>query len=572
MSKKTLTGYPSIDKPWLKYYMPDEINAELPKCTVYEYLWENNRDHLNDIALIYFDNKIKYQEMFARISETAQAFSNIGVKSSDVVTLVTLNCPKSVFCFYALNLIGAVVNFINVLASEEELKKYFSDSKVVIVENLFAEKVIRAAEGKTIEKIITYSFCDDMPFIKKRAFQFAMRQLDKAIEKIESKKVIRWDAFVSHQSEHAVLRTYKSPEAPCALAHTGGTTGFPKSVLISDQSMNAIILQYAMHFKKFRRQQVFLSTIVPFVIYGLLVNIHMPLCLGFQTVLIPKFEDTKWKTYFKKYRPEHISAIPSYYSKLPTMKDLANLDLSRLITFGCGGDGMNVSLEEKLNEFLQQHGSSAKVLNGYGMTELCATAVLEFENAYRSGSVGIPLVKNSCMIWDVDNNCECPYNTTGEICLTGPAKMLGYREKECEKEIIQIHKDNEEWFHTGDLGYMDEDGFLFIVGRMKRFCFVGKEGLAYKVYPSIIEDCIAKIYGVSMACVVSTHIKNDWVLKAFVVKDDEQLDSFLLETAIREQCSKELPDNQRPSIYEFCKELPLTPIGKIDYRALERLA
>lgn len=569
--EKELTGYPSIDKPWLKYYSEEAINADLPNCSLYEYLWENNKDYLNEYALNYFGRKITYKALFENIDVVAKGFVAQGVKAGDVCTVVSLSSVTSVLCFYALNKIGAVPNYVNVLASEEELQKYFSETQsgVIVSLDLFAEKVVHAAKKAGAKRVIVYSLAEWMPEPVKLGFIYKMRKLNK--EFLHDDVVVEWrDFLASAKRIKEDITCKKDADSLGLLAHTGGTTGFPKSVLLSDNALNAVACQYKLCMEH-KRGEVFLNVIIPFVVYGTLTCMHMPLCLGLCVVLIPKFETKDWVEYIKKYEPAHIASIPSYVEPILHDKKFVDVDMSCVKTLAVGGDGMNEKLENELNLFLQNHHSEAKILKGYGMTEVCATAVTCYNNINKAGSVGIPLVKNNVLIYDNEQRKECKYNEKGEVCLSCASTMIEYRNNEKEMiNLIKKHENGENWIHTGDLGYVDEDGFLFLVGRMKRMMMIlGPEGMKYKVYPQMIEEQISKVNEVQAVCVVSVETEKNSVVKAYVVLKENYEKAVAVEKKIQKMCTEELPDYMCPQYYEFLEELPLTAAGKVDYKALE---
>lgn len=573
MSDDTLlTGYPSIDKPWLKYYSQEAIEAKLPECSLYEYLYENNKDYKDEYALNYFGRKITYGELFEQIDLTARAFLAQGVKPGDICTIVTLSCVTSVLCFYALNKIGAVSNFVKVLTSEEELAKYFeeAESEVIITLDLFGEKVIKAAHNGKCRKIISYSLTEWMPLKIKIGFQIKMKGFGKWY--LQDKRIIKWKEFLnSGQSIMKECTFSKNPRKLCLLAHTGGTTGFSKSVLISDFSANAIAYQYYLCME-LKRKSIYLNILPPFFVYGLVVCLHMPLSLGLCTTIIPKFDIKEWKEYLTKYKPNYILGVPPYFAAILKENKMTDMDLSFVKAWGVGGDGMNEILEKNINAYLLEHKSNAKILKGYGMTEVCGTAVVEQINCYKTGSVGVPLVKNNIQIYDNEKKMELKYGEIGEICLQCPSLMLGYKNNENEmKRLIVKHLDGGYWVHTGDLGYIDKDGFLFINGRMKRFIMVIKDGAPCKVYSAQIEKIIQQIDCVENVCVVGTKYKDMKVPKAFIVVKKGHLIEHIKEKA-RVMCQEKLPDYMCPYFYEFIDELPLTVAGKVDYKALEELS
>ncbi len=570
--EQKLTGYPSIDKPWLKYFSEEAIDAQLPECTVYEYMYRKNKNYPKGIALDYFGRKITFAELFENIDRVAVAYQEIGVKPGDVVTIVSLSCVTSIMSFYALNKIGAVSDFISVMSTEEEIEKYITDaeSRYLVSLDLFAERVLKASKKCNVKNVIVYSLKEWMSGLVSVGFSFKMRNFDNSFLKDDN--VLMWKDFLK-KADGKVLKHYaKSSESVCVYGHTGGTTGFPKTVLLNDLSVNAIAHQYYLTFER-ERGDKYLNLLIPFVIYGLISCMHMPLSLGMCLVVIPKFDDTNWAGYMKKYKPNFIGAIPSFI--IPMLKDskLKDVDMSSLKLVGVGGDGMTEAIEREINEFFQQHNADIELVKGYGMSEVCASAITAMKGVSKVGSIGIPLVKNSVKVIDVDTKKECTYGVVGELCLQCPAVMLGYKDnEEATNELIHIHSDNKKWVHTGDLGYIDEDGFVFLVGRIKRIILVGNSEMGYKAFPNIIEEKIKEISEVFQACVIGAMKGNDKVLRACVVLKDEAIGrEDEVEGKIRELFDRDMTEFYRPTYYEFIKEMPLTAAGKVDYRKLEEI-
>ena len=347
---RSLTGYPSIDKPWLKYYSEEAINAQLPACTIYDYLYENNKDHLQDIALIYFKRKMTYGNLFQEIELVAKSLVGMGIKENDVCTIVSLSCVNSVILFYALNRIGAISNFVNVLASQEEIKGYIEESKsrYVMCLDLFLEKTL-AASSSDVE-VISFSLSDYMPMQIRLAYDFKIGVGKFAA--LKDNRITPWKMFLEFSNKVDELPvTTRRADSVSVWAHTGGTTGFPKTVLHTDKAYNAVAMQYKQCFGA-KRGEVFLNIIVPFVVYGALTCLHMPLCLGVSVVLIPKFEADDWHSYFQTYKPNHIAGIPSYFIPMLSDSRLQNLDLSFVKSVSAGGDGLTEEIEKRINEFL----------------------------------------------------------------------------------------------------------------------------------------------------------------------------------------------------------------------------
>lgn len=571
MQEKKPTGYPSVDKPWLKYYSEDAINASLPECTVLDYLYSCNKEHLNDCALNYYGNKITFRKLFQMIEQVAKSFLSIGVREGDIVPIVSVSTVAAVVCFYSLNRIGAVADYLNVLAEQEDLERLFyeADAKTVVTLDLFGEKVLSAAKNCGIKRVITFGVDVEMPFPLRVGFH--LKTYGHKSQWICHPSVIKWQSFCRLAGNQPEIDYQKDPHKMCLLAHTGGTTGTPKAVMLDDCALNTVVSQYISS-SGIERNSIFLSLIIPFVVYGILDNIHLPLCLGLQTVIIPKFNVDHWADYLKKYRPNHVLAVPAYLSPLLTDERVAKMDLSFFDVAGVGGDGLTPELERALNDFLCQHHSRGVTLKGYGLTEICATALACFSYSNRLDSVGIPLPKNNLMIYDIENKKELGYNEIGEVCLQCPSRMIGYMNNEQEtRSLFHVHDDGSEWLHTGDLGYVDEDGFLFLAGRMKRIILTVKDGVTYKVFPNMTEKVLDENEDVIQSCVVGVCSGSDQVLRAFISVSKKSLSrQNAIENALRIHCEQQLPSYARPTFYEFRENLPLTAAGKIDYRALEK--
>ena len=572
LTKSTGTGYPSIDRPWLSYYTKEAIEDPLPQMSLFEYLYENNKYNLDSDALNYMGNKISFRELFKRIDEAAKAFLAQGVQEGDIVSILTVACVPCVISFYALNKIGAVVDFINVLSTAKDLVKFFraNKSKVVVSADIFMNKALLAAKAIGVEHVISFSMEDDLPFLKKVGTLFQSNpDVDESY--LQDKVVLTWDKFIATGAHVPDITYIKNPNTPALLAHTGGTTGFPKAVMLSDNAMNAVAFQYHYIFRVEPKENVFLNLVVPFVVYGSLINMHMPLTMRSTVVLIPNFDAEDWPEYFNKYKPNFITAIPNYIAPMLNNPRMRNVNLECLKVIAVGGEGAGNALEFDMNRFLKRHGSKAKLLKGYGMTELSASACTGFGDVNALGSVGVPLPRNQVQIVNPDTGMECKYNEIGEICFRGPGMMLGYKDNPEEmKSLFRKHSDGTYWVHTGDLGYMNRKGLLYIVGRIKRAILTQYKGTAYRIYPNVIEEVLISHPAVREACVVKLHEDRRGRTKAYIaLNDHNRVDEEEIERELRSFCDAEMAEYMRPFLYEFRGSLPLTPAGKVDYKLLE---
>lgn len=568
-----LTGYPSIDRPWLKYYSEEAINTPLPACTVYEYLWESNKNHLQNVAVNYFGRKITFQELFSGIEKASKAFAAIGVKQGDIVVVASVTTPETVYAFYGLNRIGAVANMVDPRTSVEGIRGYISEvnAKYVLTIDVAYSKIEKAVSDSAVQRIIITSPADSLPQPKKTLFNVANR-LKGAVPKWSS-ICLRWKEFIRNgESTQAKYISYQRNTC-CVIVHTGGTTGTPKGVMLSNDNVNALVLQSILTGIDMQREHTWMDIMPPFIAYGIGMGLHLPLVIGMQTILIPSFDAKKFDLLLDKHKPIHMVGVPSYWGTILESKRLKNRDLSYIIAPTVGGDTMDLELEKKANFFLQEHGCSYPITKGYGMTEVCAGITGTVDECNELGSVGIPFVFSTVSIFDVDSGKELPYNEIGEVCITGPSVMLGYYGNEQETQaIIQRHSDGKAWVHSGDMGYMSENGSLFILGRLKRM-IIRYDG--FKVFPTLIENALLTHSSVDTCCVVGIadpeHRQGKLPLVHLVLKAENRGDKDKVRQELTALCQKELPEYAQPVEYKFRDSLPLTPIGKVDYRALEGL-
>ena len=559
-----LTGFPSIDKPWLRYYRDEALKMEMPRCTAYDYLWKSNKDYLNNIALNYFGRKIYFAELFESIEKVAAAYQRIGVKPGDIVVFTTVTTPETIYSFYALSHIGAIANMVDPRTSDEGIRDYITEteSKIIVTLDVAYPKIKEAIKGTGIEKVIVVSPSDSLGRVLKTLYKVKNRTV-----KINEDHIY-WKDFVAGTSE--IEDVPYEEDRCCLIVHTGGTTGTPKGVMLSNENLNALVLQSILTDIDMQRAHNWMDIMPPFIAYGIGMGIHLPLVIGMETILIPSFDPDKFDELLLKYKPIHMVFVPSYWGMIINSRKLRNKDLSFIIAPTVGGDSMDINLERAANAFLKEHGCDYKVTKGYGMTEVCAGISGTLDSNNEEGSVGVPFIKTIVSVFKPDSEEELKYGEVGEICITGPNVMLGYYgNPEATNNIARTHSDGKLWIHSGDMGYMNERGSIFIVDRMKRM-IVRYDG--FKVFPSAIEKTVCAHKGVDQCCVVRCkdpdHSQGDLPV-AFVVKSKECSDD--LQDELKCLCEKELPEYVQPVKWKYIDQMPHTPIGKVDYLALEKM-
>lgn len=563
--EKNLTGYPSIDKPWLKYYSEEAINAPLPEGTAYEYLFEKNKDALSDTALIYFKRKISYGKMFEYIDKVAEAFHSLGIKKNDIVALALPNIPENIYCIYGLNKLGAIADMIDLRSKGDTLLHYLKESEatIAVICTLFAENTFEILSQTNIKKLIVISPFDSLY----APLRFLMKR--KADTLNMPNCAMDWKAFMKLAGKKT--STAGETDDVACIFHTSGTTGLPKGVMMSNGAFNAMAVHVKGSGLKFNYGEIMMNQVPPFLAYNSLCATHMPLALHMKIIMLPEYRPDRFATNIIKLKPNCAIAGPADWNNFLEKSTLPNkpFDLSYLVSLISGSDAMTQKSKDAVNTIVKNHGCKEAVLEGYGMTEIGSAACANMPQHNVDISVGIPLPFNNFCIYDNESEQELPYGEIGEICMSGPTVMKGYYKMPEETTyVLRKHKDGILWLHSGDLGYINEDGNIYLEGRLKRI-IIRHDGI--KVSPFNLEKTIMKHKNVSACCVVGSFDKKHkmgQVPVAFIVLKDNN-DATIAE--VKRICEQEQSSNYLPQDYKVIKALPLTPNGKIDYRALEQM-
>lgn len=349
--KAEMTGYPSIDKPWLKYYSEQAISTDIPECTAYDYLLKQNKEYLERTALQYFERRISYGELFENIEKATKAFTAIGLKKGDIIIIATVTTPETVYAFYALNRLGVIPNMVDPRTSIEGIKEYVREvnAKVVLTLDVAYPKIQKAIIGTDVEKIIVTSPADSLSAIKKSLF-IITNKLKGAMYKYNN-KCIRWGQFISNGKSTQFAEVPYEKDTCCVIVHTGGTTGTPKGVMLSNENINALVLQSILTGIDMQREHTWLDIMPPFIAYGIGMGMHLPLVIGMETILIPSFNAKKFDELLLKHKPVHMVGVPSHWGTIINSKKLAKKNLSFIVAPTVGGDAMDTTLEKNLMNF-----------------------------------------------------------------------------------------------------------------------------------------------------------------------------------------------------------------------------
>lgn len=563
-------GYASVDKPWLKYYNENIFDVNIPNLSAYEFMLESNKNNLDKVALTYFGKKYSYRQLFNIINVVENSFRNMGVKQGDIVSIAIPNVPENVFIFYALNKIGAVANFIDLRLKNEALIDAINSvkSEILVGCDLFLKNVCDIIDDTNLKKVVVVSPSDSLlPFVKQ------LYSLSNKTFNTMDNRFIKWNKFLKNNNNYDnIIENDKSDIEACIL-HTSGTTGKSKGVVLSNYALNSMAMQYRYIGIDYNNKDKFMNQVPPFLAYNIILSTHMPLCMGLNIVMLPNYEPDKFAEHIMKYKINHVLAGPADWTNFLENEKIKNSDLSYLSTMGSGSDKINSETKNKIDDLLASRGVKYKILEGYGMTEVGSAACSSLRNINVLNSVGVPLPFMTIGIFDPNTNGELPYNTDGEICIKGPTMMNGYyNDKEATDETIKLHSDNTLWVHTGDIGHIDQNGVLYLSGRMKRI-IVRHDGI--KISPFEIERVVEKIPNVKACCTVAIndiiHGSGSVPCINVIPEDTNLLNEEELKELILKYCKQELTDKYCIEKINVVPSFPLTPVGKVDYIKLSNI-
>ena len=564
----------SAAAPWLKYYGNTPASLEYPHKTMYEMVEAAAKRHPNHVAYVFMGKKTSYTEFMKRIQAAAQGLYKMGIRKGDKVTICMANTPQALDCFYALNRIGAIPNMIHPLSASQEIAFYlnFSKSKAVLTLDQFYYKVaeiLPQLENPT--EILIAKVADELP--APLSALYPLTKAARAVKKLPKAGYTLWYDMVK-AGKNTKLPAQKSRYDSCgAILYSGGTTGTTKGIMLSNLNFNALALQ-TIAASGFTMEEIsnmkMLSVMPVFHGFGLGIGIHTPLVAGGTCILIPQFNVKVYARTLMKQKPNLIPGVPTLFEALLRTEDLEGADLSFLKGIFSGGDSLSPELKKKVDAFLREHNCSEQIREGYGTTECVTASCLTPKDYARQGSIGVPFPDTYYKIVEPGTTNEVGPNIEGEICISGPTVMLGYMDNPYETaNTLRRHYDGRIWLHTGDLGHMDQDGFVYFRQRIKRMIITS----GYNVYPSQLENIIDANDKVLISCVIG--VKDPYRVqrvKAYVVPMPGVEPSEALKQEILDYCSGRIAKYAMPREIEFRKELPKTLVGKVAYRVLEEEA
>ncbi len=556
--------------PWQRYYGEVPEHLDYPDKTMFQLVEEIAQKYPDSPAYSFMGAGTSYARFIERISQTAAAFAAMGIKRGDRVTLALPNIPQALWCFYGLNRLGAIPNMVHPLSAPAEIAFYLRISKsrlIVAVDSFYAR--VREAMGMLEKPVpcILVHIADELSFPKNIVYRLSIRK--KMPEIHYGPSLIDWHAFFAGRGEgHLAPDTGRSGDIAPVL-YSGGTTGTTKGILLSNANFNATALQTAAAAAFPLEPGVKMLSVMPvFHGFGLGIGIHTALVFGLECILLPQFSVKTYAKILRTRKPDIIPGVPTLFEALLRAPGLEKTDLSFLQGVFSGGDSLSIELKRKVDAFLKAHGAEVQIREGYGTTECVTASCLTPRDTYREGSIGLPFPDTRYAICRVGGEEELPRGEEGEICLRGPSVMLGYMDNPEETgQTLRRHADGEIWLHTGDLGYMDEDGFVYFRQRIKRMIISS----GYNIYPSQLENILDAHEKVLLSCVIG--VPDPYKMqkvKAFIVPAPGIEPTQALKDELMDYCRQQIARYALPYDIEFRTELPKTLVGKVAYRVLEQ--
>ena len=556
MEKTTVRSH--LEYPELTMFqMVERIALKYPKWPAYEF----------------YGKRTTYKEFLDRIETAARAFAAAGIKKGDAVTICMPNTPQALDCFYALNRLGAIANMIHPQSARSEVTFYLnlSKSRMILTVDMFYAKVEEALKevDHPVTILVTRMQDELKPLL---AAVFALNNGRKFLKYPDTEQGILWKDFLKKGDAKTALPEHDyDPKRTSVILYSGGTSGLPKGICLSDQNFNACAMQAREAIEQPLEPGLTMLSCMPcFHGFGLGINLHTVLIHGACCILMPNFNGKSYAKMLIKKKPNFIAGVPTIFEALLHIPSLEGADLSCLKGMFCGGDSLSVELKRKVDAFLKEHNASIQVREGYGLTECVTASCLTPKDTYRERSIGLPFPDTTYCIVNPGTDEMVANGEEGEIILTGPSVMLGYLDNPEETaSTLRVLSDGRTWLYTGDLGYMDDDGYVYYRQRIKRMIITN----GYNVYPGQVENVIDGCPEVSYSCVIGVKDPRRMQrVKAYVVLKDGVKADEACKSRIMRQLRQHVAKYALPREIEFRAELPKTLVGKVAYRLLEEEA
>ncbi len=559
--------YSNVPTPWLSSYDGVPPTLDYTEKTMSGAILDMAAAEGGYPALTFMGRKISFAEMAANIDLVARSFYALGVRPGQRVLVCLPNVPQAIYCLYGLNRIGAVPSMVHPLSAVGEIVHYMDEAccDVAVTLDQFYAKFLDVRAQRPFGKLIIARVSEELPFPLSLGQKLLTER--KFPKLTEDSGTLSWKSLLKlGKAFDGSYVADKDCRTEAVVLFSGGTTGITKGIMLSDLNFNALAAQTAAMSKEDVHHCRMLAAMPVFHGFGLGVCIHTTLFCGGTAILVPRFNVKSYAKLIKTTRPSFIAGVPTLFEAITRNEYLKGADLSCLRGVFSGGDSLTIELKKKFDKFLAEHNASVRVREGYGTTECVTACCLTPHDKEKEGSIGIPFPDTYFKICKPGTCDEVPYGEEGEICLTGPSMMLGYINHEEEnRETLRLHADGHVWLHTGDLGVMDDEGFIYFRQRIKRMIVTS----GYNVYPSQIENILEGHPAVQRSCVIGVpdpykmqKVKAFVVLKSGVENTPELIEDIMA------HCRRHIAKYAMPYIIEVRDSLPTTLVGKVAYTQL----
>jgi len=523
--------------------------------TIYDVLYNTASSVPNYDAYDFMGKSGTYADMLLEIDSCADTLAEMGIVTDDIISIYLPNMPFALVLFYAINKIGAISNFIHPLLPVNDHIELLHEMnpKAVFMLDSFYEKLNELKSGGLKTKFVLVKTSDYLPVHLKFLYMF---------KEINYRKQINFD-FDTNYYKQILGNAKRAPQSlnkTALILFTGGTTGRSKGVCLSNRNVNLCAAQTKTYQKTSKTQDKMLAILPVFHGFGLVVCIHTTIMATGKVFLLPYYTDKLFKKTIMRKKPNYIIGVPRLYARLTHILSKTNLNLHFFKGLYCGGAALSNSVQEEAAKILKCHNSPVIIREGYGLTECVSACTLMPEDEFRQGSVGKPYPGVEIEIRDLSSDQPMKNGKIGEICIKSETIMNGYFNTDSPN--IKLTND-EKWLYSGDIGYLDDDGFLYFTDRLKRMIKIA----GYEVFPTAVEEIIGSVSGIVNSCVVESSKKGLTYLKAFLVCSLGSDKSALIEL-IKSACAEKLPGYSIPGEFEYLDSIPETLMKKNDYRKL----
>lgn len=607
--KKTLTGYPHIDKPWMKYYDEKKASMKLPRKTVYQFMKDGIKNNLDNIVITYNGKKENGHEFLKNIDQAAGALTYLGVEKGNRVLFLMANLPETAHTFYANSKIGAISDYmdprpdsVNPEISSKKILTMIKNEKINYIfvfepcylsmikpieeelKNIGIEKVVLVSPNELMTKKQQMYYLDESAklyglknALKKVKYMSELSKKTKLAVENSKLDIIKYSDLIEKGKNIETKECEYVENSIAAITHSSGTAStYPKTIPLKNEGINSYAFQLMRSNANTSKGDSTLHILPYFSAYGLGIS-HMGFSNADNMIQIPEFSPTAMGKLIKKYKPSILMGTPNWYLALPNDKALNHCDLSFIKVIGYGGDSMNNIDEEDVNMFLYSHGCREKINKGHGMSETSGGASYATGEYNIPGSMGIPMIDTIYSIVDPETKEPLKFSDdcdriTGEFIISSPAIV----DEQIDGRHVVKHSliDGIDFIYTKDIGSMDKNGVLYFLARDDRG-FTRYDG--FKVKPYEIEKHIKNVE-VIKDCIISPYddeekfgkmIKADIILRDENRNDEKkEIVKKILDEAFINNSS--VSTRQIPTKINFRETYPMTKNNKVDFKALEK--